>query len=135
MKTINVSELEGVALDYFVCKAAGLLDAYPQHKRPLSFATHWRSAGSKYLHPSTDWANGGPIIEKEDIRLFPDMMAVTTERGTEVYKKQGWKAQETATAYWIRKPVFTGPTPLIAAMRCYVASKLGETVEVPEELA
>jgi hypothetical protein len=27
-----------------------------------------------------------------------------------------------------------GPTPLIAAMRCYVASKLGDTVEIPEEL-
>lgn len=30
--------------------------------------------------------------------------------------------------------VYFGPTPLIAAMRCYVASKLGDEVEVPEEL-
>ena len=28
----------------------------------------------------------------------------------------------------------SGDTPLIAAMRCYVASKLGDTVELPEEL-
>jgi hypothetical protein len=28
-----------------------------------------------------------------------------------------------------------GPTPLIAAMRCYVAAKLGDTVEIPEDLA
>jgi hypothetical protein len=27
-----------------------------------------------------------------------------------------------------------GPTPLIAAMRCYVTLKLGDEVEVPEEL-
>jgi hypothetical protein len=27
-----------------------------------------------------------------------------------------------------------GPTPLIAAMRCYVASKFGDEVETPEEL-
>ncbi len=27
-----------------------------------------------------------------------------------------------------------GPTPLIAAMRCYVASKLGDEIEIPEEL-
>jgi len=27
-----------------------------------------------------------------------------------------------------------GPTPLIAAMRCFVASKLGEEVDVPQEL-
>jgi hypothetical protein len=27
-----------------------------------------------------------------------------------------------------------GTTPLIAAMRCYVASKLGDEVEIPVEL-
>jgi hypothetical protein len=27
-----------------------------------------------------------------------------------------------------------GDTPLIAAMRCYVASKLGDEVEIPKEL-
>jgi hypothetical protein len=27
-----------------------------------------------------------------------------------------------------------GPTPLVAAMRCYVASKLGDTVEIPDDL-
>jgi hypothetical protein len=27
-----------------------------------------------------------------------------------------------------------GPTPLIAAMRCYVASKLGDDINIPEEL-
>lgn len=37
-----------------------------------------------------------------------------------------------------RNPFFIGPypygpTPLIAAMRCYVASKLGEEVEIPDE--
>lgn len=29
----------------------------------------------------------------------------------------------------------SGPTPLVAAMRCYVASKLGDEVELPEELS
>jgi hypothetical protein len=28
----------------------------------------------------------------------------------------------------------TGPTLLIAAMRCFVASKLGDTIDIPEEL-
>jgi len=28
---------------------------------------------------------------------------------------------------------YYGSTPLIAAMRCYVASKLGDEVELPEE--
>jgi hypothetical protein len=29
---------------------------------------------------------------------------------------------------------YRGPTPLIAAMRCYVASVLGDEVEVPDSL-
>lgn len=41
--------------------------------------------------------------------------------------------------HWAYGEVFTrryysGPTPLIAAMRCYVASNLGEEVEIPEEV-
>jgi len=35
----------------------------------------------------------------------------------------------------IKVSEMTGPTPLIAAMRCYVASRLGDTVEIPEEIA
>jgi hypothetical protein len=35
----------------------------------------------------------------------------------------------------VRLPRGYGPTPLIAAMRCYVASKLGDEVELPEELS
>jgi hypothetical protein len=31
-------------------------------------------------------------------------------------------------------PNVIGPTALIAAMRCYVASKLGEEIEIPIEL-
>ena len=60
--------------------------------------------------PATDWEHGGPIIEREGIALIP-----------------GWTAE---------RPGFSadGPTPLIAAMRCYVASKLGDDVEIPEEL-
>jgi hypothetical protein len=59
---------------------------------------------------SSEWEYGGPIIEREGIALIP-----------------GWTAE---------RPGFSadGPTPLIAAMRCYVSSKLGDTVDIPEEL-
>jgi photosystem II stability/assembly factor-like uncharacterized protein len=63
---------------------------------------------------STDWALGGPIIEQEKIELTHD--------GFE------WWAR-----IWADED-YEGPTPLIAAMRCYVASKLGDEVEVPDEL-
>lgn len=69
--------------------------------------------------PSTDWAQGGPIIEREwiDLHCVNDSL---------------WEAECPATGGLAMQ---NGPTPLIAAMRCYVASKLGDEVEIPEELA
>ena len=138
MKTIKVPEATGAALDWLVAKCEG----YDEHEWDRDVSNMWmirRSTQTEhfligYFEPSTDWSQGGPIIDREDIKVAPDMDACTTERGTEVYRKKGWMAQETATAYWIRKPVSTGPTPLIAAMRCYCSSKLGDIVEIPEEL-
>jgi hypothetical protein len=74
------------------------------------------------LQFSTDWAQGGPIIEREEISI---------EYGRAEFKSE-W------IAYKLGLPDEDnpqgGPTPLIAAMRCYVASKLGDEVEIPEEL-
>ena len=66
--------------------------------------------------PYTDWGMCGPIIERESIALdnFID------------YPK--WYAGHP------NQYIGFGPTPLIAAMRCYIASKLGDDVELPEEL-
>lgn len=63
---------------------------------------------------STDWADGGPIIEREGIDLY--------QSGT-------WAAEMVKGEDVIRTE---GPTPLVAAMRCYVASHLGDEVDVPE---
>jgi hypothetical protein len=67
---------------------------------------------------STDWAQAGPIIEREVIAI--------SYRG----KYKSWYAR---TNTYPPEYIY-GPTPLIAAMRCYVASKLGDEVEVPDEL-
>ena len=68
--------------------------------------------------PSTNWAQGGPIIEREwvDLHCVNDSL---------------WEAECPAPGGLAMQ---NGPTPLIAAMRCYVASKLGDEVDVPEEL-
>lgn len=71
---------------------------------------------------STDWAQGGPIIEREEIALEP---MTHDEHG------DGWLATR------VEGPAICmefGQTMLIAAMRCYVASHLGDEVDVPEEL-
>lgn len=101
---IKTSELTEAALDLVVAKCAGLLD-------------QWGVCAPAGFRPSTDWAQGGPIIERE-----LDML-VKQDSGQWLVSVSNPKVA------W-----YLGPTPLIAAMRCYVASKLGEEVEVPEEL-
>ena len=78
-----------------------------------------------YLHweefsPSINWSQGGPIIERELICYNKSMGTYWT-----------WLNSD---AEGDRNPKASGPTLLIASMRCYVTSKLGNEVEIPEEL-
>jgi hypothetical protein len=106
---IKTSEATGATLDWLVGCA---LDAYIPCAVP------------EY---STDWAQGGPIIEREfmDVEVTP----CSPDQGAPYDTWRAWKHNDNADA-----TVVCGPTPLIAAMRCYVVSKLGEEVEVPDEL-
>lgn len=104
---MRTSELQGAALDWAVAKCEGLM----QGQIAIDGVTHG------FFRPSTDWAQAGPIIERENIHLQKDDL--------DVY----WWAKHPSNRAWIN-----GPTPLIAAMRCYVASKLGEDIDIPEEL-
>ncbi len=102
---MKTSELTGVFLDWAVTKAEGLSHDF---EGPTSI---WGCHGW-----ATSWEMGGPIIEREGIELF---------RNNE---KDYWFTSKA------RGQIGTGPTPLIAAMRCYVASQLGDEVDIPEEL-
>jgi hypothetical protein len=73
---------------------------------------------------STNWAQGGPIIEREEISISREFSAGGIE----------WAAWTPAPIRDDAEAFGYGPTPLIAAMRCFVASKLGDEIEVPEEL-
>lgn len=109
---IKTQELSGTALDWAVCLAQGLQPVLADDKgRTLA------QVGTTVQAPSRNWAQGGPIIERERIRLDP--------------RESEWKAQDWDNG--LRD--FFGPTPLVAAMRCFVASKLGVEVDVPEEPA
>jgi hypothetical protein len=111
---MKTSELEGAALDWAVAKCEGMLEVI--HDTTSEELWYYdREAGSdKHFWPTTDWSQGGPIIEREQIALY-------------LNGDDGWTGEDG----WKRA---TGPTPLIAAMRCYVAMKLGDEVEVPTEL-
>jgi len=93
---VRTIDLTGAALDWAVARCEGLT---------LDF------------HHSTDWAQGGPLIEREKITI------------------RFWEGEAYVHAYVLSlEGWMEGPTPLIAAMRCYVASKLGDDIDIPEEL-
>ena len=101
---MNTSDLTGPALDWAVAKCEGVaFDLAPD--------------GYYTYKPSTNWLHGGPIIEREGIRLHRSVTG------------RWWAGPE----FDPHRPV-AGPTPLIAAMRCFVASRLGDTIDIPEEL-
>ena len=66
---------------------------------------------------STEWEKGGPIIEREGISIVLD----------DDIDAYSWTATCIKPPYVLAEQ---GSTPLIAAMRCYVSSKLGEEVEI-----
>ncbi len=111
---MKTSELIGPALDWVVAKCEGFADSVymPLRKEGVSVVL----ADGVIYTPRRDWAQGGPIIEREtlDIRL--------SRSGEQKWMSGNGKV----FAY--------GPTPLVAAMRAYVVSKLGDDVDIPAEL-
>lgn len=107
---MKTSELTGEALDWAVAKCEG---------EDYSHVTTYSGIGQEFppTNYSIDWAQGGPIIEREGISLGAHL------DGEEWLARDYWGMSEQSA-----------PTPLIAAMRCYVASKLGEEVQIPNEL-
>jgi hypothetical protein len=113
---MKTSELQGAALDWAVAKCEGLEVYIDDGMVRLVGQPFDRKYA--FWTPSTDWAQGGPIIERESIQLWVG---------------QQWNASMEPNN--INPAEFeSGPTLLIAALRCYVASKLGDEVEVPDEL-
>jgi hypothetical protein len=98
---MKTDELTGAALDWAVAKC-GFVQG-----------TARALIASEVKPYSTNWQQGGPIIEREKIATAWHLTRWVAWRGV------------------IEHP---GPTPLIAAMRCYVAAKLGDDIEIPEEL-
>ena len=116
---MKTSELTGATLDWAVAKCEG---KNPGYEYTLFEPVVLVGLDGDLYAPSTDWEQAGPIIEQEKIGFWAYQL---DEEGNE---SPGWYAEK------FEGYCQTGPTPLIAAMRCYVASKLGDEVDVPEEL-
>lgn len=111
---VKTSELVDAALDWAVMEC---------EKIPLAeIGYEWyRQASNQY---SMEWMLSGPIIDREHIMLGYSE-CVNPGQTTVLYS--------TARIFG-GNDKYRGPTPLIAAMRCYVASKLGDEIDIPEEL-
>lgn len=115
---VKTAELIGPALDWVV-------DAIESGK-PLEIRHHkngsgeWIFVADEVPYPSgprkfsTDWSQGGPLIEKYHISV-------------EATLGDAWYA-------WSNGGDGYGPSHLISAMRCLVDAKLGDTVQIPSEL-
>ena len=130
MSEMKTSELTGAALDWAVAKCEFVvgrikMPAFAELEKVriiIYNQDNTPEAGGVWFSPSTDWAQGGPIIERKKINLAME-------------RENLWVAQIFAEPYY-RRVVYTASSdnPLAAAMRCFVASKLGDEVEIPEEL-
>jgi len=89
-------------------------------------ALSYLKGGTENFSPSTDWAQGGPIIEREKLDIKSPRPNWQKYTAYIPQWRQGCGVSETFAQY--------GPTPLIAAMRCYVLSVQGDTIDIPEEL-
>lgn len=120
---IKTSELSGAALDWAVAKAAdipvGVMSGI-LYRKDLPGDTY---GPGPIFNPSADWSQGGPLIENLEI-------SIVKEFGRKVYACSEIEVGNC----WHVSGDQSGDTYLIAAMRAIVAAKLGEEIEVPEEL-
>jgi hypothetical protein len=119
---LKINELQGAALDWAVAKCLPddtVRIYFDEETGEKLFLDDWEVPE---FSPSTDWALAGPIIERERI-------ATWFER---------YEDEDAGLPCWFAAKYgereYPGPTLLIAGMRCYVASKLGDEIEVPDEL-
>lgn len=129
---IKTTDLSGRPLTWAVCKALGYVPAKKIKQDggvaiveapELEFSTMVMlpGAGGAIYFSTFDfegWAQAGPIIEQEKIGFGHS------------YEHPAW----IASGHGIDDPVFYGPTPVISAMRCYVASELGDVLDIPDIL-
>lgn len=129
---VKTKDLEGNALCYAVCmiemphlvwgKTIGLHHAshqivVPELPEPQCYS------------PFTGWDMVGPIIEREGIEILCNVTAREADRFIEGTRPDWFACLKTRKgSHW------HGMTPMIAAMKCHVARKLGDEIDIPEEL-
>jgi hypothetical protein len=141
----KTQDLEGAELDWAVAQCEGHLKdqtlSYwnsPAGVKQFLAMRDAQGSGVHWVRSSTDWSEGGAIIENENINLikvtngpFKYVWAAMIEYGQQAGFSHDFDEK---FYYFTENELVRGPTPLIAAMRCYVQSKLGAEIKVPEGL-
>lgn len=134
---IKTSELIGPALDWVVASALGYTRSTIQG---ISWGRRWKKPApvgfwdevdspDGIFRPSTDPSQGGPILTSQGITTRYDQR-----------RKVGWEAfiwepsQHDLTEQSSQKFWMFDKEQLVAGLRCYVASEMGDEVDIPEEL-
>jgi hypothetical protein len=110
---VKTNEIYGTPLAWAVAKILHLrLD-------PLTTGVDILYYDGEPFLPDTYWHQGGPILKNKSIGVRPAF-------------DDGWTA-----SIWANDITFfaEGYHPLLAAMRCLVASELGDEVDVPRKYA
>lgn len=129
MTTYRVDELEGQRLADAVALAEGFVSLHNWWRTPDGFEidkAEWR--------PDENAGQGAPIIFSENIALLPPGFPDLFEKGWTACVDPGVDGDgDFAYGYDSNhKPLLsTGPTPLVAGLRCWLLLKAGETVELP----
>lgn len=120
---VKTQDLSGAALDWAVAKSIGAYrgeyvvceggEPWPAWILPEWFPV---KATTGAFSPSTDWAQGGPLIDKFEVEIL--------RAGSAIHAKR----------YGMTNSAGDGETTLIAACRAIAASHFGDTVSVPKEL-
>ena len=125
---IKTRELEGATLDWAVAKVSGarlsIIDM-PSGQPHIGLQGRTSDGWPDAYSPSSDWSQGGPLIEQHSIELM-------TNIGEQHGDHERWYAVVPTSASGSRGAM--GPTPLVAAMRALVFAKLGEKIDLPDGL-
>lgn len=116
---IKVSEASGPVLNWLVAKCRGKGIEFDCPGDPWLTVDGIADQPLHSYTPSTDWSQGGPIIERKQLNL-----SCLSNDVWDAWPNTGMSDDTFCQ----------GHTPLIAAMRCHVVSELGPEVEVPDEL-
>ena len=139
MIDVKAADLTGLALDWAVAKAVGLPLCEEACQGDFILVGHGDGDLERFA-PSTDWAQGGPLIEKYGVLLSPPSSLVHRNFGNfdkrnGYYESGFWGATIFAKERKHRRKAFEHPDqPLVVVMRAIVQFELGEVVSVPAEL-